>query len=160
MGGILIRSAVGKDVEAMVELLRQLFEIEQDFSFEPGRHERGLEMLLDDDRAALLVAELGDKVVGMASGQLVVSTAEGGWSLLVEDVVVVESYQHRGIGRELLAVLEVWGRANDATRLQLLADRGNDRGLAFYQNIGWDLTSLVCLRKNRRSQGADPERSE
>lgn len=45
-------------------------------------------MLIANQWATVLVAETSGKVVGMATGQLTISTAEGGPALLVEDVVV------------------------------------------------------------------------
>ena len=44
----------------------------------------------------------------MITGQLLVSTAEGGTSALVEDLVVAESHRGRGVGAGLLAEIERW----------------------------------------------------
>ena len=45
-------------------------------------------MLAQTDKSCVLVAEYNKKVVGMCTGQLLVSTAEGGFKVIVEDVVV------------------------------------------------------------------------
>ena len=83
----------------------------------------------------------------MCSGQLTISTAEGGFSLLVEDVVVAEPWQGRGVGRELLAALEQWAASRKVGRLQLLADRNNTVALEFYRKLGWQPTELICQRR-------------
>ena len=77
----------------LVALLRQLFAIEEDFRIDEERQRRGLAMLLDNPQALILVAEAAGRVIGMCSGQLLVSTAEGGPALLVEDVVVAEGFR-------------------------------------------------------------------
>jgi GNAT superfamily N-acetyltransferase len=132
----------------MVALLGELFSLEADFRPDPARQRRGLALLLEDRlRRAAIVAEAGDQVVGMVTGQLVVSTAEGAASVLVEDMVVMEGRRGAGIGRRLLDAIEGWAAARGATRLQLLADRENHPSLRFYEARGWRPTRLVCLRR-------------
>ena len=130
----------------MVGLLDLLFAIEADFRPDPARQRQGLALLLDDGRARVLVAEWADGVVGMCTGQLVVSTAEGGPALLVEDVVVDPDHRGRGVGSALLAALTDWARGHGVRRLQLLADGNNGPALAFYDRLGWRATALVCRR--------------
>ena len=144
---VLVRGATVKDLDAMVRLLGVLFSIESDFRPDPARQRRGLAMLLGDPRAAVLVADLQGTVIGMATVQLLVSTAEGDLSGLVEDVVVDESARRAGVGSLLVEACEQWARARNATRLQLLTDRDNATALAFYQQRGWRPTRLACLRK-------------
>ena len=147
MAPALIRPARPADLEALVDLLRVLFAIEVDFAFDPARQRQGLAMLLANDGAVVLVAEAAGRVVGMCSGQLTISTAEGGFALLVEDMVVAEAWQGRGLGRELLTVLEQWAAARKIERLQLLADRNNASALEFYRKLGWESTELICQRR-------------
>lgn len=146
-----IRPAVEADLQPMQGLLAQLFTIEQDFQPDAERQSSGLRLLLDDPKAALFVAELSGRVVGMATLQTLISTAQGGPTGLVEDVVVDESLRGRGIGRRLLAHLESWAWEQGLTRLQLLADIANRSALAFYGRQGWSDTCLVALRKMPRS---------
>jgi len=142
-----IRAATGADITVMVELLRLLFSIEKDFIYAPERQRRGLELLLAADQAHILVAEILGEVVGMATGQLLISTAEGAPSLVVEDVVVAPASRNMGIASALLARLAEWGQERGANRMQLLADRTNSSALIFYRVQGWLTTRLICLRK-------------
>lgn len=143
-----IRLGTETDIPAMAELLRQLFSIELDFEVDSERQQRGLRLLLSNgDYARVLVAEENGKVVGMCSGQVVISTAEGAPSIWVEDVVVDEKSRGHGVARALLDQLEVWARERGATRLQLLADLQNDKALEFYRKNGWDKTQMICRRK-------------
>lgn len=147
MVSVHIRKARAADLADMVDLLQLLFSIEEDFAFDADRQRRGLEILLNHDGAVIMVAEVENKVIGMCTGQLMISTAEGGFSMLVEDVVVDVPWQHQGVGNQLLQGLEEWASKKKVSRLQLLADRSNEAGLKFYDKQNWRSTQLVCLRK-------------
>jgi len=142
-----LRKARRQDLEPLTSLLKLLFTIEADFGFDAARQHRGLSQMLENDRGCILVAEEAGQVIGMCTGQVVISTAEGGPAVLVEDVVVEPGYRGRGVGRELMAAMAGWGLEQGATRLQLLADKNNFSALSFYERIGWRMTALVCLRQ-------------
>lgn len=146
-----IRPAGVQDLDDLVELLRLLFSMEADFEVDALRQRRGLSMLLDGcgKHRCVLAAEAGGRVVGMASAQVLISTAEGGFSAVVEDIVVAESWRGRGIGRMLVTAIERWAADRGVSRLQLLADRTNLPALRFYEKQGWKTTQLICLRKKR-----------
>lgn len=148
----IIRPARAQDLDALVGLLQQLFGLEADFDFHGPTQRAGLSALLDRDRAGLFVAEVEGEAVGMCSGQLVASTAEGGDAVLVEDVVVHQAQRGRALGKGLLAALEGWAVEHGASRLQLLADRDNASAMNFYAHLGWRLTRLVCLRKRLNAE--------
>jgi len=144
---VTIRQATHKDIDGLVDLLKELFSIEEDFSFNPQKQQRGLTLMLEDDRACVIIACMGEKVIGMCSAQMLLSTAEGGPVGLVEDLVVSEPYRGHGIGERLLQAIENQEVKNGATRLQLLADKNNTPALHFYDKKKWQRTQLVCLRK-------------
>ncbi len=145
---ITVRAARPDDLEPMIDLLRLLFAIEEDFHFDPARQRQGLALLLREARACVLVVETERRVVGLCTGQLVISTAEGGPSLLVEDMVIATEHRGKGAGRELMAAMTRWAGAQGATRMQLLADRNNPPALHFYERLGWRTTALICLRRH------------
>ncbi len=142
-----VRKAKPSDLNSMLGLLSLLFSIEKDFFFNEARQCRGLVQMLEYQMAEVLVAESRNRVIGMCTGQLVISTAEGGYSLLVEDLVVEPSSRGQRVGRILLDKLERWAVGKGATRLQLLADKSNKKGLGFYTKNGWQRTNLICLLK-------------
>lgn len=147
---IRIEPACRADIPALIDLLGSLFELEKDFSADRAKQRRGLELLLaqGSERALLLVARSpGDEIAGMASGQLVISTAEGAPSAWIEDVVVRPGLRGQGIGRALLEALLAWAQRHGATRAQLLADLGNAPALEFYRRTGWQSTQLGTWRR-------------
>ncbi len=144
---ILIREARSGDVDRLCDLLGILFALESDFVCDRSRQQRGLRILMGNGGCRVMVAECGSRVVGMCTGQIVVSTAEGGPALLVEDVVVDLSWRRRGVARALLGRLDLWAAAHGVARMQLFADGDNIAGLEFYRRLNWRRTRLVCLRK-------------
>ena len=126
-----IREAGMADLESMLELLGELFSQEADFAVNPKVQRRGLSLMLrpDPDRVVLVAEEHGE-AVGMATAQLVISTAEGAPSALVEDVVVRPG--RRGRGRRVL----------------FLVEEGDDAGPA----------RLVVLRRDLHEPGVDDAR--
>jgi ribosomal protein S18 acetylase RimI-like enzyme len=143
-----IRPAVYSDLEALTSFLEILFSIEEDFFFNKTLQRQGLELMLTNDRCCVLVADVNGQAVGMCSGQLTISTAEGGPALLVEDMVVLGEYRRQGVGQRLMAKVAEWGKTKGVSRLQLLADRNNTPALEFYKRLGWQTTELICLRKH------------
>ena len=146
---VTVRPARISDLPALVELLCELFSIETDFAVRPDRHARGLRLLLGAvrrGRAYVAVAESQDQVVGIATVQTVVSTAEGARSGWIEDVVVREDLRGAGVGTALMADIARWARDNGLVRLQLLADRRNRPALTFYDRLAFQTTNMICLR--------------
>jgi GNAT superfamily N-acetyltransferase len=144
---VTIREGHAGDIPVLVRLLAQLFAIEADFAIDPIVQARGLELLHGRADAVILVAEAEGRVVGMCTVQLTASTARGGLSAGVEDVVVDQTVRGRGIGRALLAAAEAWARGRGAVRIALLADEANVSALDFYDRLGFTRTRLVWLAR-------------
>lgn len=146
---ITIRNAQPDDLETLVKLLQELFAVETDFNADANQQRKGISLLLDGcgKHRCLKVALVDDHVVGMCSAQALISTAEGGWVALVEDMVVSKPYRGTGVGRRLMEDIEMWAMQRGMTRLQLLADRTNFAALDFYDKMGWCPTQLICLRR-------------
>jgi ribosomal protein S18 acetylase RimI-like enzyme len=144
----IIRRAKSSDIPHLVELLRELFSIEADFEFNAGLQEQGLSLMIESPSIrCVMVVEVDKKVVGMCTGQLLVSTAKGGFSGLIEDLVINQKFQRKGLGIRLLDAVEKWCINKGAQRIQLLADKNNTKALAFYEKCHWQKTQLICLRK-------------
>ena len=149
---IIIRNAAYSDIDALVQLLKELFAIEADFSFDADKHRQGLQLMIDGcgKHKCIKVACAGRQIVGMYSAQTLISTAEGGVVAIVEDLVVQSRWRGNGIGRMLLDEITSWSNVRQLKRLQLLADSENKPALAFYRKNSWKPTQLICLRKQFR----------
>ncbi len=147
-----IEPAQRADIPQLAALLNDLFEVELDFTADASRQARGLELLIAEsaksDRQIVAVArDDRGQPVGMASGQIVISTAEGAPSAWIEDVVVHAEHRRQGIGKQLLEFLSAWAKARGATRMQLVADRENASAELFYTALGWQSTQLGVRRR-------------
>lgn len=145
---ILIRPAQPIDIPVMCDLLRELFTLESDFEPAIEKQVKGLALLLagPSEDSTVLVAMASGKVVGMASVQTLISTAEGSRVGLVEDVILDRRFRGRGIGKLLLNHIVEWSRQRNLKRLQLLADKSNLPAIDFYRHNGWTETGLNCMR--------------
>jgi len=148
MNGVTIAPASEADIPELIGLLAVLFSIEQDFSPDPDKQRRGLAALLASPTGHIAIArDTTSRAVGMATAQLVISTAEGAPSAWIEDVVVREDWRGQGLGRALLDAVLDWARSQGAMRAQLLADLDNAPALDFYDRIGWRPTRLGAWRR-------------
>lgn len=145
---ITIREAKASDLDAMVGLLRQLFAIEDDFVFNDIKQRHGLAALIADrERSTIQVAMLRSTVVGMCTAQINISTAEGGLTAHIEDMVVDSTVRGVGIGTALLDTIGNWAESRGCLRLQLLADKRNEKALRFYHRAGWSMSHMMCLTR-------------
>ena len=145
---VLVRRAKSSDVEAMCDLLGELFSIEQDFSVDRDVQFRGLSLMLGDvGRSVLLVGEKDGLVVGMLTMQILISTARGSRVGLIEDMIIKDGYRGNGIGGELLRGMEKIAEEEGLGRIQLLADVDNVGAQDFYKKNEWDETKLICMQK-------------
>ena len=148
---ITVRDAVQSDIDQMLPLLEQLFAIEADFKFDSRVQARGLALMLDGcgkHRAVKVACSENGTILGMCTAQTRISTAQGRISAVVEDLVVDKACRGRGIGSRLLDEIGNWAGDRGIKTIQLLADKDNHSGLAFYKAHGWKSTALVCLVKS------------
>lgn len=141
-----VRQAETNDIPELCALLEILFSIEEDFTADSRKQRRGLELLINSGQALVLTARYGDRIVGMVTVQILISTAEGGKVGLVEDLVIAPEFRGRAVGSVLMDRVMEWAHDYHLTRLQLLADTNNHPALAFYRATNWSTTQLIVLR--------------
>ncbi|WP_130536658.1 GNAT family N-acetyltransferase [Thiomicrorhabdus indica] len=144
---IKIRPAETNDIADMVNLLKLLFSIEADFNFSSINTAQGLKEIINDDNRYALVACSGDKIIGMCTAQWVYSTATGGKSAWVEDVVIHSDFRKKGIGKSMMAELQKWCVKNGCNRIQLVYDLDNHSAIEFYQSQDFLNTRLGVFSK-------------
>ncbi|MFT3850363.1 MAG: GNAT family N-acetyltransferase [Propionivibrio sp.] len=143
-----VEFAVPADLEAMADLLHELFTLESDFRPERAKQLRGLRLILDNPQLGrLFVLRVDGKIAGMANALITISTAEGCPVLLLEDVIVGAGFRGLKLGRRLVEHVLDWARAQGMPRVTLLADRDNSPALAFYDRLGFEASAMNVLRK-------------
>ncbi|WP_138335461.1 MULTISPECIES: GNAT family N-acetyltransferase [Streptococcus] len=87
---------------------------------------------------AIYLAYAGDAVVG-----LVRLVGDDFSSVLVQDLIVLPSYQCQGIGRDLMK--EALGDYKDAYQVQLVTEQ-TEKTLGFYRSMGFEsLSTYNCI---------------
>ena len=148
MDRVEIGFATAGDLDALVDLLAELFALERDFTPDRAKQRSGLQAILDNPALGrLFVLRLDGAVAGMANALITVSTAEGGRVLLLEDVVLDRACRGAGLGRRLIEHVLAWAAGQGMSRVTLLADRDNAAALAFYRRLGFQPSAMQVLRK-------------
>lgn len=145
----IIRLADTSDIEAIAGLLAELFSIEKDFKIDKQKQLDALNIILQEPSSVCIVAVIENEVVGFASMQRVISTAIGGYSGLIEDVIVQEDKRKLGIGNMLLDRLFLEAKLQDFKRLQLLCDTTNTKAQEFYSKHGFKKSQMVGWYKEQ-----------
>jgi ribosomal protein S18 acetylase RimI-like enzyme len=135
------------DVPELVLLLTLLFTLEKDFTPNPVRQRRGLEMIIrNPEIGTILVLKDSAAVVGMVNLLFTISTAEGGRVATLEDFVLDPAYRGRGLGSRLLRQALAVARRRGSARVTVLTDRSNRRAMRLYQRFGFSRSSMTPLR--------------
>ena len=137
-----IRKAQLDDLRVMARLIGELFAIEADFKIDFKKQYAGLKLLFENAEADILVAKYKNTAVGMVTMQRVISSAEGGYAGLIEDVVVSEAYRGMGVGHRLIEAVGALAKERGYVRLQLGADSDNAPALEFYRKLGFEKSNL------------------
>ena len=140
--------AADADIDAMADLLHELFTLESDFRPQREKQLAALRWILDHpDHGRLFVLRDAGRVIGMANALISISTAEGGPVLILEDVIVAASHRGGGHGRRLVEHVLAWAAAEGMSRVTLLADRDNASALRFYRTLDFEESAMVVRRR-------------
>lgn len=144
---MLTREAIAADIPSMIRLLGHLFAQEAEFMPDEAAQRRGLEMILGDPKAGvLLVAEDDGRMVGMVGLLYTASTALGGRVALLEDMVVAPEARNAGVGRALLEAAIARASSAGCRRITLLTDGGNADAQRFYERAGFSASEMLPMR--------------
>jgi GNAT superfamily N-acetyltransferase len=144
---IRIEPATLDDLPQLVDLLDDLFSMEADFIPNREKQERGLRLILEQpSRGRIFVLRTDHQLIAMVNLLITISTAEGGFVLLLEDVVVHRDHRGQGYGSKLLEHVIAFARQKKFLRITLLTDRDNEDSKRFYLNRGFFESDMVPLR--------------
>jgi ribosomal protein S18 acetylase RimI-like enzyme len=103
-----------------------------------------LDAMLGHDATTLLVARLGDQIVGMAT--LVTFPLPTGERGHVDDVVVAEVARGHGVGRALLEAIIDLARTHRLRTLDLSSRPSRAAAIRLYESVGFRLRASVLMR--------------
>jgi len=142
-----VEQATLLDLPQLTDLLHELFSMEADFHPDRAKQMRGLQLILEQpNRGRIFVLRHNGMILGMINLLFTISTAEGGFVVLLEDVIVHRDHRHQGIGAKLLKHAIEYAKTKNFLRITLLADRINDDSQHFFQGHGFSTSAMIPMR--------------
>lgn len=147
MDTTVIEQATMEDLPQLTDLLTDLFTMEADFVPDRVKQTRGLQLLLEQpNRGRIFVLRHNGAILGMINLLFTISTAEGGFVILLEDVIVHRNHRHQGFGEKLLSHAIAYGKQKNFLRITLLTDKLNDDSQRFFKQFGFVNSNMVPMR--------------
>src|SRR5499427_10826234 len=144
---VVIEPATEADLDELSELVGELFAQESDFRPNKEKQLRGLRLIFEQpNRGRVFVLRRDGAIVGMINLLFTISTAEGGFVVLLEDLVVHKQYQSHGYGAMLLNHAIEFARQKNFLRITLLTDRPENVAQAFFRKHGFVDSSMIPMR--------------
>ena len=142
-----VEQATLQDLPQLTDLLHELFTMEPDFQPDRAKQMRGLQLILEQpNRGRIFVLRHNGMILGMINLLFTISTAEGGFVVLLEDVIVHREHRHQGIGAKLLLHAIQYARAKNFLRITLLTDRINEDSQRFFNKHGFVVSTMIPMR--------------
>jgi len=144
---VVIEPATEADLDELSEMLGELFAQEGDFRPDREKQLRGLRLIFEQpSRGRVFVLRQNGAIVGMINLLFTISTAEGGFVILLEDLVVHKKYQGKGYGRKLLEHAIDFAKQKNFLRVTLLTDRPENVAQEFFRHHGFVESSMIPMR--------------
>ncbi|QTN34107.1 GNAT family N-acetyltransferase [Akkermansiaceae bacterium] len=144
-----VEMATMDDLPALTELVMELFSM-SDGDFQPDREvqERGLRLILEQpSRGRIAVVRNNDQIFGMVNMLFTISTARGGFVILMEDVVIHPHHRGQGYGTMLLDHVVEYAKQKDFLRITLLTDKISAESQEFFRKQGFEYSNMIPMRR-------------
>ncbi|MCB1235136.1 MAG: GNAT family N-acetyltransferase [Verrucomicrobiae bacterium] len=133
----------------LVDLVMELFEMEEDFQPDREKQEKGLRLILEQpSRGRIFVIRTDYQIIGMINLLFTISTAMGGFVILMEDVIVHPDHRGQGFGTRLVEHVVQFARKKDFKRITLLTDQISAESQRFFQKNGFTHSHMIPMRLN------------
>lgn len=143
-----IEPATIEDLPQMVDLLTALFAEEEDFAPDRTKQEHGLRLILEQpNRGRIFVLRTDHVILGMLNLLFTISTAEGGFVILLEDLVIHPQHRRQGYGGRLLEHAIAYAGKKEFKRITLLTDRISAESQEFFQEHGFKFSNMIPMRR-------------
>jgi GNAT superfamily N-acetyltransferase len=157
MSEVVIEPAVFEDLDELSNLLGELFSEEKDFRPNKQKQLQGLRLIFEEpNRGRVFVLRRDRTIVGMINLLFTISTAEGGFVILLEDLVVHDSFRGHGYGSQLLEHAINFAKQKNFLRITLLTDRPELRSQHFFKRHGFFESHMLPMRLLVSQENASP----
>jgi GNAT superfamily N-acetyltransferase len=144
---VVIEPATEADLDYLSDMLGGLFAQESYFRPDKEKQLRGLRLIFEQpSRGRVFVLRRDGVIVGMINLLFTISTAEGGFVILLEDLVVHKEFQGKGYGSKLLNHAIEFAKQKNFLRITLLTDRPENVAQEFFRKHGFVESSMIPMR--------------
>lgn len=142
-----IEAATIEDLPQLTELVMSLFSEEGDFTPDRRKQDHGLKLILEQpNRGRIFVLRTDHTLIGMVNLLFTISTAEGGFVILMEDVIVHPMHRGQGYGSMLLKHAIAFAQEKKFKRITLLTDKISAESQKFFQRHGFTFSHMIPMR--------------
>lgn len=142
-----VEPATMADLEELVDLVMELFSMEEDFEPDRRRQEHGIRLILEQpNRGRIFVIRTDHKIIGMANLLFTISTAVGGFVVQMEDVIIHPDHRSQGYGGQLLGYVVDFAKKKNFKRITLLTDQISAESQRFFQRYGFEFSKMIPMR--------------
>jgi len=143
-----VEPATIEDLPALTELVMDLLSSSGDFTPDQVLQERGLRLILEQpNRGRIFVVRNKDRIFGMANLLFTISTARGGFVILLEDVVIHPDHRGQGYGAMLVHYVMDFAKQKNFKRITLLTDRMSAESQEFFKKQGFEHSHMIPMRR-------------
>lgn len=143
-----VQPATIEDLPALTSLVMELFALSDDFTPDREVQERGLALILEQpSRGRIFVVRNDTRIIGMVNLLFTISTAMGGFVILMEDVIVHPAHRGQGYGTMLLDQVIEFAKQKDFKRITLLTDKISAESQNFFRKNGFEYSNMIPMRR-------------
>lgn len=143
-----IEPATLDDLAALTELVMELMDKEADFQPDRRKQETGIRLILEQpNRGRIFVLRNDHQIFGMVNLLFTISTAEGGFVILMEDFIIHPQHRGNGYGSLLMEYVMEFAREKNFKRITLLTDRVSNVSQQFFEHHGFSHSAMIPMRR-------------
>lgn len=143
-----VEPATIEDLPALTQLVMDLMSRSDDFSPDQVLQERGLRLILEaPNRGRIFVVRNKDRIFGMVNLLFTISTARGGFVILMEDVVIHPDHRGQGYGAMLVDYVVDFAKRKNFKRITLLTDKMSAESQEFFKKQGFEYSNMIPMRR-------------
>jgi GNAT superfamily N-acetyltransferase len=144
-----VEPATIEDLPALTELVMDLLHESGDFTPDQTVQDRGLQLILEQpNRGRIFVVRNQSQIFGMVNLLFTISTARGGFVILMEDVVIHPDHRSLGYGTMLLDYVADFAKRKQFKRITLLTDKISEEAQEFFKRNGFEHSKMIPMRRN------------
>ena len=145
---MVIRTASSKDIPIILRLLYNLGRPKPQKDSDVDTYRKLVKKHIEDSDKKTLLAEINDiEIVGMVSMVFLSRLNRINFEMYIPELIVLEKYQKRGIGKNLIDSCIVIAKEKKCHRIRLESGNQRKESHQFYEHLGF-VQSAISFTKN------------